>query len=149
MKAPRFNPKKLGIFFIVLAVVMFAVEQAWKPVFSLPITDSFRFPVWVLSAVYGALQVYIWQATQRHIPLSDAEIATWGTKLEEATPTILEMVQSQQKVSDIARETEKSHGVPPEITIRYIIALGQHLQASMDNGENDMSRSTDERSNEP
>ena len=138
MNAPRFNPRKLGIAFIVLAVVMFVVEQAWKPVFTLPITESFGFPVWILSAIYGALQVYIWQATQKHVPLTEAEISAWGGKLEEATPTILEMVQKQEKVGDIAIAIEKQHGVPPEITIRYIIALGQHLQAGVDYTDEDV-----------
>ena len=132
MKAPRFNPKKLGIAFIVLAVVMFIVEQVWKPVFTLPITESFGFPVWILSAIYGALQVYIWQATQQHVPLTEAEIATWGSKLEKATPSILELVENHTKVGDIALTIEKDQGIPPEITIRYIIALGQHLQAGVD-----------------
>jgi hypothetical protein len=132
VQAPRFNPKKLGLFFIVLAVVMFVVEQVWKPVFTLPITESFGFPVWVLSAIYGALQVYIWQATQKHVPLTNAEVAAWGPRLEEATPTILEMYQDDQKVGDIATSVEKKHGIPPEITIRYIIALGQHMQAGSD-----------------
>ena len=135
MKAPRFNPNKLGIAFIVLAVVMFIVEQAWKPVFTLPITESFGFPVWILSAIYGALQVYIWQATQKHVPLTETEIATWGSKLEKATPSILELVQNHTKVSDIALAIEKEQGIPPEITIRYIIALGQHLQAGVDYGD--------------
>lgn len=132
MKAPRFNPKKLGIAFIVLAVLMFIVELVWKPVFTLPITKSFGFPIWILSAIYGALQVYIWQATQKHVPLTDAEISVWGDKLEKATPVILEMVQKQEKVGDVALTVEKEQGIPPEITIRYIIALGQHLQAGVD-----------------
>jgi len=135
VKAPRFNPKKLGIAFIVLAVIMFIVEQVWKPVFTLPITESFGFPVWILSAIYGALQVYIWQATQRHVPLTDAEINQWGGKLEEATPKILELFQEHTKVGQIALSVEESHGIPPEITIRYIIALGQHLQAGVDYGD--------------
>ena len=135
MKAPRFNPKKLGIAFIILAIIMFVVEQVWKPVFTLPITESVGFPVWILSAIYGALQVYIWQATQRHVPLTDAEIAGWGEKLEKATPTILERFQNHAKVGEIASAVEKSHGIPPEITIRYIIALGQHLQAGVDYGD--------------
>ena len=135
MKAPRFNPRKLGIAFIILAVVMFVVELAWKPVFTLPITESFGFPVWILSAIYGAFQVYIWQATQRHVPLTNAELSTWGTKLEKATPTILDMIQGHEKVGDIALAVEKQHGIPPEITIRYIIALGQHLGAGVDYSE--------------
>ena len=54
VKAPRFNPKKLGIAFIVLAVIMFIVEQVWKPVFTLPITESFGFPVWTkISVLWG------------------------------------------------------------------------------------------------
>ena len=110
MKAPRFNPKKLGIAFIVLAVIMFIVEQVWKPVFTLPITESFGFPVWILSAIYGALQVYIWQATQRHVPLTDAEIKQWGGQLEEATPKILELFQNTTRSVRLRSRLKRAMG---------------------------------------
>ena len=132
MRVPRFNPKKLGIVSIVLGVAMFVTELAWQPVFTLPISDGFGFPVWILALIYGALQLYIWQATQQRLPLTHEEVVIWGPRLEEATPTMLEMYQGEHKVSEIADRVEKSYGIPPEITLRYIIALAKHLKAGID-----------------
>jgi hypothetical protein len=132
MQAPKFSPKKVGITFMSLAVAMFAVELAWKPIFTLPITEDFGFPIWVLSLIYGALQYYIWQGTQQRLPLTNAELKVWGSRLERATPAILEMYQASETVGAIAQKVEETYGLPQEITLRYIIALGQHLETGSD-----------------
>lgn len=119
------NPFRIGFIALVVAAAMFAIDTVWSPVFTLRITRDFSMPLWILCAIFGVLQLYLWFATQRRLFLSDAEVSQWGGQLESATPTILELARNQTPVRDIAASVEESHGIPVDVTLRYIIALGQ------------------------
>ena len=120
------TPYRIGWIAALAAAAMIIVELAGYNWFLFPISESFRFPLWILVAVYAGLQFWIWRLTQQRLTLTDDEVVRWGDKLEQATPTILRLYGQRQPVKEIASEIEASHGVPPDITLRYIIALGKY-----------------------
>ena len=118
------NPFRLGVFAAGLAIVMILVEALWRPVFTVQITSGFALPLWILVAIYATLQFIVWQATSKRLTLSDAEVAEWGAKLEAATPEILKQISARTRVREIAESLEASEGIPTDVTLRYIIAMG-------------------------
>ncbi len=119
------NPFRIGFIALVAAAGMFIIDLTWRPVFTLRISRDFELPLWILCTVFGFLQLYVWYATRSRLTLSDEEVAKWGSHLEAATPTILEQAKAATPVQEIAKGLEDSHGIPVDVTLRYIIALGQ------------------------
>ena len=119
------TPYRIGWIAALAAVAMIAVQLAGYSWFLIRITDGFSFPLWILAAVYAALQFWSWHLTKQRLSLSDDEVARWGDKLEQATPKILRLYQDGLPVGEIARDVEASHAIPPDVTLRYIIALAQ------------------------
>lgn len=130
MQAPRFSPLKLGIFFGILAVGMLVTELVYKPIFTLQLTESIALPVWILVGVYAGLQLLLWHMTKRHLDLTGEELAKWGEQLEAVTPEILDLYAQHVPLREIATRIHTSHGIPPDVTLRYIIALGKHAKES-------------------
>lgn len=122
------NPLILGIIASVVAVTMIAAELAGLRWFILPVAPGCVLPLWTLFAIYAVLHFVLWRARRRDVELSDDEIARWGHHLEQVTPAILSMYARKVSVRDIATSLEASHGIPPEVTLRYIIALGRHVR---------------------
>ncbi|MEZ4266084.1 MAG: hypothetical protein R3F39_06880 [Myxococcota bacterium] len=123
----RFNPLQLGVVSAVIALAMWLTDLLWRPIFRVQLTDDFALPIWMLLAIYAALQLWFWSATRERMDLSEDEVAKWGPKLEEATPDILKQWQAKTPVKDIAATVEADHGIPVDVTLRYIIALGKHV----------------------
>jgi hypothetical protein len=121
------NPLVLGIIASVVAVAMVVAEALGSTWFRLEITSDCHFPLYWLVATYAALQFVLWRNRQR-LELSDDEIARWGPTLERVTPTILSMYGERVPVREIAASLEASHGIPPGVTVRYIIALARHAR---------------------
>ena len=119
------NPFRIGFIALIVAAAMFLIDLLWSPVFTLRVTRNFSMPLWILCAIFGALQLYLWFATQKRLFLSDAEVEEWGSQLESVTPAILEQARARTPVRDIASGLKESHGIPEDVTLRYIIALGQ------------------------
>lgn len=119
---------RIGVVAAIAAIAMIAVEIAGHDWFIIRFSESFALPLWVLAAIYAGLQFWIWNLTKRRLVLSDDEVARWGDKLEQATPAILRMYSQHLPVGEIAGSVEASHGIPPDVTLRYIIALGQHAR---------------------
>ena len=119
------NPFRIGFIAFAVAAAMLAIDTLWSPVFILRISRTFEMPLWILCAMFGALQFVLWFATQRRLFLSDDEVAKWGSQLEAVTPTILEQARAATPVREIAEGLEASHDIPVDVTLRYIIALGQ------------------------
>ena len=122
------NPLLFGIIGAVVAAAMLLTELMGHRIFQLQLTSDCAMPLWILFATYAALQFLVWRTKNRGMDLSDKELATWGKALEESTPTILEMVGQQKGTKEIAAALEKSHGIPRDITVRYIVALAHHLR---------------------
>lgn len=107
---------------------MLITELVWKPVFTVPVGEHFSIPVWVLVGIYAGLQYWVHRLTSRHLHLTDEELERWGAKLEEATPKILNEYDASTSIREIAGDIEKSHGIPPDVTLRYIIELGKYAR---------------------
>lgn len=118
------NPFRWGIISLGMALVMLLTDTFYRPTFIVRLTANFALHIWALFAVFGALQLLLWRATSKSLTLSDAEVAEWGSKLEAATPLILEAARARTPVRDIAGAVEEVHGIPVDVTLRYIIALG-------------------------
>ena len=71
-------------------------------------------------------------AASREASVTAEEVTMWGEKLELATPLIVDLFAQKNHSRDIAAAVENKHQIPPEITLRYIIALARHLRASTD-----------------
>ncbi|MFT7581498.1 MAG: hypothetical protein ACI9MR_003175 [Myxococcota bacterium] len=123
-----FTPLRIGIFASTIAVGMIVAQIAGYDWFIVQI-GSFRFALWILVAIYAGLQLLIWRTQRKHLALSDKEVAKWGDKLEVATPDILEMYRERRPVADIAKALDANHGIPQDVTLRYIIALAHHARA--------------------
>lgn len=120
----RLNPFRIGVISTAVALGMLLVDLFWQPIFTIRLTTSFSLPLWILVALYAALQFWLWNATRNKLTLSDDEVARWGAKLELATPQILREIAAKTRVREIAGDVERDHGIPADVTLRYIIALG-------------------------
>ncbi len=130
-----FSPQRMGTLAGVIALVMFVFDVAGYTWFRAQLTPSFALPVWTLFAAYAVLQYFIWRQANRGLDLTDREVAKWGSKLELATPQILDLYAERKPVRDIAQQVQKTHGIPPDITLRYIIALARFRgQSTSDSG---------------
>jgi hypothetical protein len=123
------NPLLFGIIGALVAVAMLVTELMGHRIFTLQLTGTCGVPLWTLFGTYAVLQLIVWRYSgRRSVDLTVKEIERWGPTLEEVTPLILEMYQANTTVRDIASALQKSHGVPPDITLRYIVALGRHIR---------------------
>ena len=118
------NPFRVGFIALAVSAAMFLTDLLWQPVFTLRLTRTTTLPLWILCAVFGVLQLYLWYATRSRLTLSEDEVKTWGTKLEAATPAILEQARAATPVRAIADQVKVDHGIPVDVTLRYIIAMG-------------------------
>ncbi len=107
---------------------MLLAEAAGLRWFTMQIAPGCVLPLWTLLAVYAALQFVLWRHHQTRLELSEDELARWGDALERVTPTIVSMYGDNVPVREIATTLEASHGIPPGVTLRYIIALARHLR---------------------
>lgn len=126
MKLPRFHPRKLAIGFGLLALAMLVTELVWYPIFTVRLGENIAIPVWLLLGIYAGLQYWVDRLTNKHLHLTLAELQQWGSKLEAATPKILNEYEASTSIREIAADIEKIHGIPPDVTLRYIIALARH-----------------------
>lgn len=75
---------------------------------------------------YAVLTLLRLTLLRRRMDLTPEELQRWGKPLELATGAIVDACQAGKPVARIAAEVEKEHGVPPEVTLKYIIALGRY-----------------------
>jgi len=120
----------LGIAATVVALGLIAAEAAGIDWFLIHLDSRCAFPLWILVGIYAALQFTVWSTERRTPELSEEDVARWGEALERVTPVIVTMYGSHIPLRDIAVSLHASHGIPPEVTMRYIITLARLLRAS-------------------
>jgi hypothetical protein len=120
----RITALQVGTISLLLAAGMGLFDLMVKPVFRFSM-GGFTIPLWVLLCVYGAIQLWAWNMTERGAVLSDEEVAKWGELLTEITPSLISALESGTPVSEVAAKLEEEHGLPVHVTLRYVIALGQ------------------------
>ena len=82
----------------------------------------------IIAILCGVLFTVQDAIVKRRMALSTTELDAYGNLLADATPEILEMSEKDVGASDIARQIKSTHGVPEEITLKYIIALGKYSE---------------------
>lgn len=120
----RLNPLKVGLAAAAVAFLMGLTDLLFQPTFRVTL-GGVVIPLWILVAIYAALQFYLWNSTRQGMHLTDDEVARWGATLERATPEIVRGIEQRRPVKDIAGDVQEHHGIPVDVTLRYIIALGQ------------------------
>jgi len=60
------------------------------------------------------------------VELTEEDLSKWGERLSAGTPEMLELLGKGETPLFVARALEEGRGIPQEITLRYIIALGNH-----------------------
>jgi hypothetical protein len=120
-----FSPQRMGTLAGIMALVMLVFDLSGYTWFRAQLTPTFALPLWTLFAADAGLQYLLWRHARNSLELSDREVAKWGSKLELATPLILDLYAERRPVREIAKKVEASHGIPPHVTLRYIIALAR------------------------
>lgn len=121
-----FTPRRQAILWGTLGAAML-IFTIWKPWFVLNL-GGFRFPLGVLLLIYAGLQLTLHLMTRGRVLLTDAEVDRWGHQLELVTPLILEELERGRSMKVVAQRAQKEHGLPPDITNRYTIALLRSLK---------------------
>jgi len=124
-----------GILWIGIGLVMIAFDVLVTPVFQIPITDNFGFPVAVLAIIYGVLALISNHMAVNNAQLTHAEIAEWGEKLEKATPRIIQLSGEQWSSEAIVETIEQESKIPQHILIKYMYAIRGYLRDVAADGE--------------
>ena len=86
----------------------------------------FGFPLSVsaLALILGGAYLYYDRQIAKNLRLTEDEILRFSSKLQEATPDILKMIQDKVPVREIAKQIESVHAIPELVTLKFIIAMG-------------------------
>jgi len=83
------------------------------------------FPVGILVVIFGGLNLLNYHMLYHQSLFTEEEAAQYAGKLEKAVPAIVDGIQAGTPVEDIAGSVERDFGIPPLITMKYILALGR------------------------
>jgi hypothetical protein len=121
-----------GFLWIGIGVVMIVFDLMFKPMFSIPITENFSFPIAALAILYGLLAIVSARAAEGFAVLTEEEIQAWGDKLEEATPQIILLSEEQWSSEAIAEEMERRTRIPHVVLVKYMYAMRSYLKDAAD-----------------
>ena len=120
----RITALQVGTISLLLAAGMGTFDLMFQPVFRFTL-GGFTVPLWILLCVYGAIQLWAWSMTERGAVLSEEEVEKWGEVLTEITPSLIAAIEKGTSISEVAKKLESERGLPVDVTLRYVIALGQ------------------------
>ena len=124
--------KKWAWFWLAVGVLLFAVDILWFQFKAFGI----HFPIGVLAALYGAM-ILIWhRGIDQGLKLTPDDLASYGAALERSVSVIMDMLEQKRSAKEIAHHVQREQGVPPEITYKYIIALGAEMKERSAEPEN-------------
>lgn len=83
------------------------------------------FPVGVLVVIFGGLNLLNYHILYDQSLFTEEEAAKYSGMLEQAVPAIVDGIQVGTPVEDIANRVEQDYGIPPLITMKYILTLGR------------------------
>ena len=115
---------QIGTVALILAAGMGLYDMFMTPIFRFSIAGV-TIPLWALLALYAGLQLWSWRLTERGAVLSDEEVERWGETLTEITPNLIAELEAGRSVTEVAEMLRTQHGLPVDVTLRYVIALGQ------------------------
>jgi len=120
----NFTSLQVGTVALLVGAAMGLYDSFFTPIFRFSMA-GWTIPLWSLLALYSGLQLWSWRATEKGATLSDEEVAQWGETLTDITPKLMEALEAGQPVAEVAQELQSDHGLPVDVTLRYVIALGQ------------------------
>ena len=115
----------LGILWITIGVGSMVFDLVHDPPFFMLIMGPVRFPLGLLVVIFGLLNLLYYHMLYRQTLFTEEEAAQYAGALEQAVPMIVDEIQAGTPVEDIAGKVEHSYGIPPLITVKYIITLGR------------------------
>lgn len=118
---------KKGVLFIIIGLVMIVFDATMEPVFSIPLTSSFDFPIGLLAMLVGVLWVVSDRMARVEAQLTQTEVATWGKQLELATPRIIALSEQQLSTQYISEKIAKETEIPQDILMKYMYAMRTYL----------------------
>lgn len=121
-----FTPRRQAILWGATGIVMM-LFTLWRPWFLLDL-GGVPVPLGLLFLIYAGLQLTLHVMSRGRVLLSDEEVDRWGSRLERATPLILEELQRGASMKLVAQRAQREYGVPPDITNRYTVALLRSLK---------------------
>ncbi|NOZ02664.1 MAG: hypothetical protein GXP54_12355 [Deltaproteobacteria bacterium] len=125
----------IGIFCVALGTGLFLYDQVdGRDWFTFRIGE-FGLSAGLLWILLGALNMVVHFQTLKHLRLSDEELRLYSEKLEEAAPSIINMVGRKVKAGEIADRILESHRIPRIVTLKYIIALGEEKKKEKEQGK--------------
>ncbi len=115
----------LGILWTAIGIGAMIFDLVHDPPFFTLIMGPVRFPLGLLVVIFGALNLFYYHLLYRQSLFTEEEAAQYAGALEQAVPMIVDEIRIGTPVEEIAGKVEKSYGIPPLITVKYIITLGR------------------------
>jgi hypothetical protein len=115
----------LGIFWTLIGVGSMVFDLVHDPPYFMLIIGPVYFPLGFLVVVFGLLNLLYYHLLFRQSLFTEEEAAQYAVPLEQAVPLIVDEIQAGTPVEDIAAKVEQNYGIPPLITMKYILTLGR------------------------
>ena len=115
----------LGILWTVLGVGSMVFDFVHDPPYFTVFFGPIVFPLGILLIMFGGLNLLNYHILYRQSLFTEEEAAQYVGALDHAMPDIIDGIQSGKAVEDIAKQVEHDYGIPPLITLKYILALGR------------------------
>lgn len=87
----------------------------------------------VPAALYGVVLIVQDRMVRKRVEFTAEELERWGERLSAGTPEILQMLEEGATLHEVGRAMERDRGLPPEMTLRYIVALGGYQKEQQAN----------------
>ncbi len=118
----------LGILWTVLGVAAQVFDFVHTPAFFTLYIGPVPIPIGLLLIIYGILHLIYYYLLYKETLFTRQEEQEYGEALEKAMPTIIDGIKAGRHVDDISREVEEQYGIPPLITLKFILNLGRLMK---------------------
>jgi hypothetical protein len=85
-----------------------------------------RFNLGWLAVLYGFLLALRNAILKPHLVVTERELHDYGDKLVALTPQMIQWLEQGDKPRVVADRVEKAQQIPPLVTLKYIIAMGNY-----------------------
>ncbi len=120
----------LGILWTTLGIASMIFDFVHDPPYFTLFIGPIVFPMGILLIMFGGLNLLNYHMLYRQSLFTEEEAAQYAGILEHAMPDIIDGIQAGKSVDDIAKKVEQDYGIPPLITLKYILALGRSQKKS-------------------
>ena len=103
------------------------ISSFWLPWFDIDFT-WFKLNLGWFAIVYSGLLVMRNLFLKQELELTPRELHDWGETLSDVTPIIIAGAQDGLRTKVIAARLQKSHKIPPLVSLKYMVALSKQLK---------------------